>query len=300
MMSDVHSLLLGFPECRAQAGTVADLAGIAYADIGIHVFPDGESKITLPQAEIKPGSHVLIYRSLDHPNAKLVELILAAEGAKRLGAATLTLIVPYLSYMRQDMAFNPGEVISQTVIGHLLAGIFDAVLTVDSHLHRIQHLSEAIPAAHAINLTATAPMAAFLAEQFEQPYLLGPDAESEQWVRAIAAPAHWDYGIAHKERLGDRNVVVTLPEAEFRGRDIVLVDDVASSGQTLIAAARQLAPYQPRSIAVLVTHALFRDDSEQQLHAAGVGQIWSCDSIIHRSNRVPLAGLLAENLPLIV
>ncbi len=164
---DSKSIVLGFPDYQQQAKNLAKAAGLDYADISIHRFPDGESKVQLP--ETLP-EHVILCRSLDHPNDKLVELILAADGAKALGAKRLTLVAPYLSYMRQDIAFHPGEVVSQKVIGRLLADYFDQVLTVDSHLHRIHHLSEAIPIKQAINLTATQPMGAFLNDTVERPF----------------------------------------------------------------------------------------------------------------------------------
>lgn len=290
-------LLLGFPENVGLASEVAELANIAYADIQLHTFPDGESKVTLPaQLPI----HVILYRSLDHPNDKLVELLLTAEGCRNQGVKKLTLIAPYLAYMRQDKAFNLGEVVSQKIIGKLLAESFDGVLTVDSHLHRISHLSEAIPTETAMNITATEPMAYFLEGHFERPFLLGPDAESLQWVEAIAVHHQMDFAVASKERRGDKDVKISLPDANFQGRNVVLVDDVASSGQTLIQAAQQLAELderlQPESVSVLVTHALFMEGAMQQLYDIGVSNIWSSNSISHESNTVSLTALLAENL----
>lgn len=288
------SLLLGFPENTALAKEVAELAAIAYADILLHTFPDGESKITLPT---HLPSHVILYRSLDHPNDKLLELLLAAEGCRNQGVKKLTLITPYLAYMRQDKEFNPGEVVSQKIIGKFLAESFDGVLTVDSHLHRIRTLSEAIPIENAVNITATQPMAYFLESQFEKPFLLGPDAESLQWVEAIAIHHQMDFAVASKERFGDKDVKVNLPDVSFHGRNVVIVDDVASSGQTLIQAARQLTEKsQPASVSVLVTHALFMEGAMQQLYDAGVSNIWSSNSIKHESNAFSLAGLLAKNL----
>ena len=290
------SLILGFPESYQEARALAELVEIPYADIEIHRFPDGESKVTLPAKLLESHKHIIIYRSLDHPDEKLIELILAAEGAKELGAENLTLIAPYLAYMRQDKAFNPGEVVSQQVIGKLLANIFDGVITVDSHLHRIQKLSQAIPTKLALNLSATEPMAAFLQHQVDKPFLLGPDEESLQWVTAIALHDDLDFAIATKQRKGDREVIIKLPVVDYKGRNVVLVDDVASSGQTLIQTARQLKQYQPQSISVLVTHAFFKDGSIQQLHKAGVTNIWSCNSIKHATNAVSLTHLLAANL----
>ena len=290
-------LLLGFPENIELASEVAELANIAYADVQLHTFPDGESKVTLPT---QLPAHVILYRSLDHPNDKLVELLLAAEGCRNQGVKKLTLIAPYLAYMRQDKAFNPGEVVSQKIIGKLLAESFDSVLTVDSHLHRISHLSEAIPTEKAINITATEPMAYFLEDHFERPFLLGPDAESLQWVEEIAVHHQMDFAVASKQRRGDKEVKISLPDANFQGRNVVIVDDVASSGQTLIQAAQQLAELdeklQPASVSVLVTHALFMEGAMQQLYDVGVRNVWSSNSINHGSNSVSLVGLLARNL----
>ena len=288
-------LLLGFPEYSDQAKELSELAGITYADIIIHRFPDGESKLTLPAEMIQANQHIIFYRSLDDPNAKLVELLLAAEGARNLGASKLTLISPYLAYMRQDKAFQAGEVVSQKIIGKLLAETFDGVLTVDSHLHRIHHLSEAIPV----------QMAHFIFEKFnkgfDNPLLMGPDEESRQWVEAIAVQhlgkeKQMDYKVASKERLGDQNVKIHLPEGRYQGRNIIIVDDVASSGQTLIQAAKKLAKYNPQSISVLVTHALFMKGSIERLRDAGVDNIWSCNSINHKTNSVSLNNILAESL----
>ena len=286
------SIVLGFPDYINQAEQFAEALNLPCQSVDIHHFPDGESKIQLP--EQLPDQVVLFY-SLDRPNAKLIKLILAASGARTMGTKQIALVAPYLCYMRQDKAFHKGEVISQQVIGRLLASYFDKVLTVDAHLHRVHNLSEAIPVPAAINITATDAMAQYINQHIDHPYLLGPDGESEQWVSDIAVRYQMDYGVATKERYGDRNVKVNVPAGPYQGRNIVLVDDVASTGKTLLEAAKALAEYQPASISVLVTHALFVDDAMEQLTQAGVTNIWSCDSINHSTNVVKLAQSLAEN-----
>ena len=285
-------IVLGFPDYKNQAEQFAEALNLPCQGVDIHHFPDGESKIQLP--EQLPDQVVLFY-SLDRPNEKLIELILAASGARTMGAKQIALVAPYLCYMRQDKAFHKGEVISQQVIGRLLASYFDQVLTVDAHLHRVHNLSEAIPVAAAINITATDAMAQYINQHIDHPYLLGPDGESEQWVSDIAVHYQMDYGVATKERYGDRNVKVNVPSGPYQGRNMVLVDDVASTGKTLLEAAKALAEYQPASISVLVTHALFVDDAMEQLRQAGVTNIWSCDSINHSTNVVKLAPSLADN-----
>ena len=139
-------------------------------------------------------------------------------------------------------------------------------------------------------------MADFLKQQYEYPFLLGPDEESEQWVGAIANLCQFEYAVATKKRLGDREVVITLPNKNYHNRDIVLLDDMASSGKTLIETVHKLSAYKPSSISVLVTHALFMDDSIKELQAAGVTNIWSTNSVSHASNVISLADLFAVSL----
>lgn len=285
--------MIGFPEYREQAQRLANAAGIAYADTLIHHFPDGESRLRLPESL---PEHVVLCRTLDQPNSKLVELVLAAATARDLGAKHITLVAPYLCYMRQDMAFQTGEAVSQQILGTLLSQWIDALITVDAHLHRVHRLKDAVPVNPAINLAATSVMSDFLGKQMDDPLLVGPDEESGQWVAAIARDRKLDYCVAHKERFGDQQVRVSLPDADYRDQHIVLVDDVASTGHTLEQAARELARFQPASISVLVTHALFVGDAEERLRKVGIGHIWSTDAIPHASNALHLEPLLAEAL----
>ena len=294
-MSNVtdEPFVLGFPLDREPARRLAARAHLHYADVNIHRFPDGESLVRLPDAL---PDHVILYCSLDHPNERLVELELAAATASSLGAKRLTLMAPYLCYMRQDTAFHPGEAVSQRIVGALLARRFDTLITVDPHLHRTHRLEEAVPVRRAIALTAAPVMAEWLGRREGTPLLIGPDEESLQWVKAIAEPCGLDYGVARKTRLGDRQVRVDLPDRQFAGRDVVLVDDVASTGQTLAEAARQISALGASSIAVLVSHALFVDDALQQLRNAGAGEVCSTDSVAHETNRLHLDTMLAEAL----
>jgi ribose-phosphate pyrophosphokinase len=130
----------------------------------------------------------------------------------------------------------------------------------------------------------------------DNPLLVGPDEESVQWVASIAGDRDFDYCVARKERFGDREVRISLPTADYRNRHIVLVDDVASTGQTLEQAALSLARSEPASISVLVTHALLVGDAQERLQQAGISHIWSTDAIPHSSNALHLDRLLAEAL----
>lgn len=291
-------MLLGFEENEIQAQHLAITLGMSYARVQVHYFPDGECKVTLSE---KLPAHVVVCRSLDHPNDKLIELLLTASTARQLGAQRLTLVAPYLCYMRQDTAFAVGEAVSQSIIGRFLAGLFDDVITVDPHLHRTHELADAVPAIHAVAVSATAIMRDFLhnhcqvhSETHGDSILLGPDSESEQWVSAIAEGGGLTYGVAHKQRLGDREIQISLPDIDLEGKTMVLVDDVISSGETIAIAAQACFAKGANRVDVLVTHPLFAPGAIEHLQQVGVGEIWSTDSIPHPSNCIVLTHLLAE------
>jgi ribose-phosphate pyrophosphokinase len=284
-------MLLCFDDYETQSRALAQALEMPCHTIKRHRFPDGENKLSLTPG--LPG-HVIFCRSLDHPNEKLLELLLAAKTARELGAKVLTLVVPYLCYMRQDKAFQTGEAVSQRIVGEFLAGLFDNVITVDPHLHRIQYLQQAVPAKQAVTLSATSLMAEYLSGRYENPVLLGPDSEAEQWVAAVAEPNQWEYAVCQKSRSGDRQVEISLPEIDLRERSVILVDDVASSGQTLAVATGKCLAKCAAHVDVLVTHALFACDARQRMVSAGARNIWSTDSVSHESNVIHLQGLLRD------
>jgi ribose-phosphate pyrophosphokinase len=268
-------------------------SGLPVQRIDRHRFPDGELKLTLPP---KLVPEVRILRSLHRPNEKLVELLLAARTARELGAREVTLIAPYLAYMRQDSAFAPGEVVSQKVIGRLLADLFDAVVTVDPHLHRVATLGEAVPLARAVALSAAPLIGHFVAMRAGSPVLVGPDEESAQWVHVAATYNGLPWTVCRKTRRGDTDVEVELPQAEVKGREVVLVDDVASSGHTLAAAARALIAAGAARVDAVVTHAVLAPEAGATLKAAGISEFWSTDTVPHESNALSVVPLIADAL----
>jgi ribose-phosphate pyrophosphokinase len=284
-------MLLAFPDYLAQAQRLAPRLGLPLGEVEVHRFPDGESFIALPPDLPK---HVLFCRSLNRPNDKLIELLLGAGTARELGAERLTLIAPYLCYMRQDFANRPGVAVSQRHIGRLLAELFDDVITVDPHLHRIDRLDRVIPLDHAISLNATVPIAEFLKQKFADALLLGPDSESRQWTATLAEMTGFAFQVAEKIRLGDTQVNLKLPDADYRTQPVVLVDDMASTGRTLAKAAELLREKGATEIYAVVTHALFCGDAERVIGDAGIKAVWSTDSIDHTTSCILLDGLLAE------
>ncbi len=286
-------IILTFPAYRVPADRLAAEVGYEVFPVVIHSFPDDESLVCLPP---ELPEHVIFFCSLDHPNTKLVELGFASATARELGAKQLTLVAPYLCYMRQDKAFQDGQAISQRIIGNWLGDWFDSIITVDAHIHRIKALSDVIGPSRTFNLSATQLWVHLLRQRNDQPILMGPDQESLQWVKTIAEATGLNYAVAHKERFGDRSVQIQLPEISVADRTVILIDDVISSGHTLAVIAGQLKKAGAAHIECLVTHALFTNSTKQLLNDSGIETIVSSDSIPHSSNGAWLAPLLAKTL----
>lgn len=288
----MEQVLFGFAESSVAAKRLAQHLGIKFSEVSVHRFPDGESLV-----QVEPASRTaLIYRSLDNPNEKLVELLFAVSALRANGASKVVLIVPYLCYMRQDTAFVPGQAVSQRVIGPLLADHFDAILTVDPHLHRIGSLAEVMQGAEAISITA-APVLVKALTDIANPVLIGPDAESRQWVDVIAKPLGCDVLVGKKQRKGDRQVEIVIDGIErVAARHVVLVDDVISSGATLASASRLLRNAGAASVEAVATHCLAGSHDLAALRDAGIGRIRATDSVPGPVADIPLSALLAQEI----
>jgi ribose-phosphate pyrophosphokinase len=285
-------VLLPFPLQRTLADAIAPFLGARSGRLDWRHFPDGESLVTIEQD--LQGVDVALVASLRNPDELALPLRFAAATAREFGARSIGLIAPYLAYMRQDKRFNPGEAVSAPVFARFLAESFDWLVTADPHLHRIPRLSELfrIPA-HAV---ATAPLISdWIRDNIPNAVLIGPDGESSQWVSDVADRAGVAYQILTKIRRGDRDVDVSLPSIDAaRSRTPVIVDDIASSGRTMIETLDHLRQLGLPPAVCIVIHPIFAQDAYAQLLAAGADKVVSTDSIPHPSNAISLAGLLAE------
>jgi ribose-phosphate pyrophosphokinase len=287
-------MLLAFADERSLAEKLARELGCELAFVAEHRFPDGELKLTLPSP--LPAS-VVVLRGLHQPNERLVQLLLTAKTARRLGAKRLALASPYLAYMRQDIEFQPGEAISQRIVAGFLGELFERVVTIDPHLHRIASLDVVMPGSKGVALTAAPLLGQYIAAQWAgaaRPLLVGPDEEALQWVQAAGEVTGLDGFVCRKTRRGDRDVEVELPDVDITGREVVLIDDVASTGHTLVQAAQALRARGVVAIDVAVVHALFGGDALERLSAAGIRRVWSTDAVPHSSNVVTVAPMLAR------
>ncbi|MBI3249827.1 MAG: ribose-phosphate diphosphokinase [Deltaproteobacteria bacterium] len=277
-----------FKDSERFARQLARALGESVTRIAEHCFPDGE---TLLRVRSPVARDAILVRSLHDPNSKLVETLLAADALRRAGAQRITLVAPYLPYMRQDMVFSPGEPLSQQVIANCLGQAFDGIVTLEPHLHRIRRLDEIFPC-RAVGISSAPTLARWIQRTGSRSLVVGPDAESEPWVRAIAEAAHLPWIVGHKERLGDHAVRIRFPAIPSCTR-AVIVDDIASSGVTLAIAAQGLRKQGMETIDAVVVHAIFAMGALTHINAAGIRRIVSGDTIPHPTNAIRLAPLAA-------
>jgi ribose-phosphate pyrophosphokinase len=283
------TVLIALPDCAAQARRLGERLGIEVIEPTIHQFPDGELCVRIDRSI--DGHDAAIVGNLVHENFLRVAFV--AGTARDLGARRIGLVAPYLAYMRQDSRFHEGEGVTARYFGKLVSSTVDWLVTVDPHLHRYQSLDSvySIPTTIA---RAAGSIADWVSSSVRDPVLVGPDAESVQWVSAVAERCGAPYLILEKTRRGDRDVSISAPDRAWNGHTPVLIDDIVSTGKTLVEATRQLRAAGSAPPMCIAIHAVFADTVHDELVAAGASGIVTCDTIAHTSNRIAIDQPLAD------
>ncbi|MCA1529069.1 ribose-phosphate pyrophosphokinase [Bradyrhizobium yuanmingense] len=286
-------LLLSLPGNEAIATSIAAALGAQIGRVEQRKFPDEETYLRL-DSDVN-GLQVVIVCTLDRPDNKILPLLFLAATARELGAERVGLLAPYLAYMRQDRRFNPGEAVTSRQFARLISESFDWLVTVDPHLHRYNSLSEiySIPT----KVVHAAPLISdWIRSNVSNPLIIGPDSESEQWVSAVAGDAGAPYTVLQKLRHGDRDVEITIRNPhDIGGRTPVLVDDIISSGRTMIEATKLIAACTSGIPHCIAVHGIFADSSDALLAKAGA-RVITCNSIPHETNAIDIAPLLIQEI----
>ena len=269
------------------------LAKKEQAEIGkaeLRYFPDKETYVRV-LSDVKQ-KHVVLVCTLHQPDDKLLPLYFLSQTVKTLGARSVNLIAPYLAYMRQDKVFNEGEGVTSTYFAKLLSGFADSMITIDPHLHRRSSLAEiySIPTkvAHAAD-----HISAWIINNIDKPVLIGPDAESEQWVADVANKAGAHFTVLKKIRHGDNDVEVSVPQVdEYKTYTPVLVDDIISTGRTMIETINHLKKAGMKAPVCIGVHAVFAGNAYYNIQQAGAASIVTCNTIPHLSNQIDISDLL--------
>jgi ribose-phosphate pyrophosphokinase len=286
-------LVFGLPGNEPLAAGLAAALGGEPGGVESRRFPDGETYLRLRSDP--RGRRVVLVATLDRPDEKFLPIAFAAGAARDLGARSVGLVAPYLAYMRQDRRFREGESVTSADFARLVSACVDWLVTVDPHLHRRHALAE-IYSIPACALAAAPLLAAWIERHVEAPLVIGPDAESERWVADVAARAGAPWRVLRKERLGDRDVAIAFPDlAKVAGRRVVLMDDIVSSGETMLTAARGLAERGFAPPVCLAVHALFAEGAAEALAEAAAAVV-TTDTVAHATNAIAVAPLIAAGV----
>ncbi|MDO5216287.1 ribose-phosphate pyrophosphokinase [Legionella pneumophila] len=276
------------------ANAIHQTLGYDIGDITLHQFPDEETVIKIDS--LVQDRNVVFIAHLENPNSKLLPLLFAAETVRELGSKKIGLIAPYLPYMRQDKQFHSGESITSKYFARLISNYFDGLLTIDPHLHRWHSLSDiySIPAKA---LHATESISNWIKMNVPKPILIGPDAESSQWVSESAQKIDAPFLILEKVRKGDNLVETSMPNIElYRDLTPILVDDIISTAATMIETVTHLKSLKMKAPICIGVHALFSGNAYEELLNAGAEQIITCNTITHPSNGIDMQDIIIKSI----
>lgn len=286
----MKTLIMAFPDAEDLGQGLAARLECDASAIELHRFPDGEQLVRL-RTDVA-GCRVLLAAQLDHPDDKTLPVLFAADAARELGAAEVGLVAPYLPYMRQDARLRPGEAVASRTYARLLSNAVDFLVTVGPHLHRFRNLQEiySIPT-HVVS--PARPIAGWLQRELPHCILVGTGPESASWMGEIAALTGAPCVFMEKHEDGGPELSLP-PGTTSEGRTPVVLEDIATTGHTLIAAAQGLRAAGWDAPVAVVVHALLQQEDVDALHHAGVPRIACCNTIPQRAGVISVDEALAE------
>ncbi len=265
-----------------------------YSALDVELFPDKELQLRflLP---IK-GKHVILVQTFhDTIHSQLIEAFFAAQTAQDLGAEKVTLVAPYFPYLRQDKRFRPGDCVSQQAIAKLIALAVDAICIVDPHLHRVHSLNKIFPL-ETHRVTADPLIADYIRHKIKNPIIIGPDWESFQWAKITAKIIGCEAAIMEKTRYSARLVHSVLnKEVDLKDKTVVMVDDIISTGHTLLEAIKNVRKLGAEKVICIGVHAVFAENALQKLKKAGA-QVITTNTIPNNTAKIDVSGEIAKVL----
>ena len=257
----------------------------------IRVFPDGESKITLIGKISKKKSIVLqsIYPPVDTNLVQVLSLITKAKE----NSSEVIAVIPYMGYARQDREFLPGEIVTMKVLGKLFksAGA-SKIIVVDIHSSiGLKHFSIKTK-----NVTAIPDLVGFFKKlSLKNPLVVSPDQGGKERAKKFAKEFNSDYIALEKTR--DKKtgkVKIKTKNLEVENRDLILVDDIISTGGSIIKATQFLKKQKCKKIYVACTHALLMNNAEKKIKKAGITSIISTNTIPGKTSKVDISKTIAK------
>lgn len=288
--------IVGGPSSVDLAQKISELLKVPLINVKMKRFPDGE--FYLKFEENISGEHLLVVQSLYPPqDAHALELFLILHTARDLGAETIRVFVPYLAYSRQDRRYLDGECLSASLIAEIIESLgADALYTIDIHNERVLKMYK-IPV---YNLTASGELAKYFAMKgLERPLIIAPDDEemARRRVKYAASVIGAEWNSLEKRRNRYTGEITTFAkELDVRGRDVLIIDDIISTGRTVVNAAKILKDQGAKRVFVGASHALLMGDAEKIIMESGVEEIIGTDSVVNRYAKVSVAPIFVRAL----
>ena len=262
---------------------VAKTLGLPLVYSQFKAFPDGELYLKTGALD---GETLLVSSTAD--NQSLVQLLLMIDACDR---SDITLVLPYMGYARQDKRFNDGEPVSSRAIARALSAGVSRVITINIHEPSVlSHFQ-----APAVDITLAPEMARWVAGLgCDEPLILAPDKGAAVFASEIAGHGGWEYDHLSKTRLSGEEVRIAPSSVDAKGRDIVITDDIISTGGTLATAAGMLKEGGAQSVHAACVHGVFASGGFARLAAAGLASVAASDTIESAASAYTAAGMIAE------
>lgn len=278
------------------AHSIARALGVKARFPMVERFPDGEIHIVAPAVE---GTVVYVQTMHPYPNEMLTEMEFAVDLLKEQGAERVIAVVPYLAYTRQDTRHVDGEAVAVRTMLRLLeaAGVND-ILSVDIHLHRLG--LEDLSAMTSIKLHEVSAVDALAKEAgrfLNKPVVVGPDSESERWAKRAADLLGSNYDVLEKRRISPKEIEIRPKTMDVKGRDVLIIDDIVSTGDTIKKVIESLRAGGANKIAAAFTHGVLSgEDAAAGLYRAGADYLVSANTINNEFSRVDVGPIIAGKL----
>ncbi|ARM76408.1 ribose-phosphate diphosphokinase [Acidianus manzaensis] len=263
---------------------IAKILNLKLVKVEHKIFPDGESYIRIPESI--NSENVAIVQSTYYPQDKhLMELFLIAEAAKNLGASKIIAVIPYLAYARQDRRFKDGEALSlKTVLNLIYYSGIDEILTVEPHKQDalISYFKGEVKI-----VDPTPALANEVKKEVEYPFVLAPDRGALDRAERLSKELNAPFSFIEKERdrtTGEVRIKEIPKDVEIKGKDVVLIDDIISTGGTLAQAAKVAYDLGARKVIAAASHVLLVNNALQKLQSAGIKCIIGTNSIRTEDN----------------
>ncbi len=276
------------------AKKVANRLKKPYSELSVEKFPDGELNLRF-KTDVKNKKVVLVQSFYGDINDLIVEVLFAADTAKDLKAKSVSLVAPYFPYLRNDKRFRSGEAISLRVIADIMDKFLDEIYIIDPHLHREKTLGH-IFKIKSHKLSACKKIADYIKKNIKKPLIIGPDWESYKWANKVASYINSESYIMGKKRISGRKVVVSFnKKIDVKGKNIVIIDDMISTGNTIIEAAKNLRKLGVKTITCICVHGIFAENALQKLNKAKINVI-STNTIPSAKSKIDVTDVIVEML----